>query len=231
MRLRSASLCVFALLALLVAAPSANAQKNCPGGGSNQPPGNSEVDQYGEDVPGPCGDEPIGPPNGGGDPDAVPPSDAGRARLARRRRRRGGASRASHGARKRRWRQRLRWRRLRAVPVSGASDIPAAQGDSLFDEVFDALTGSADATDDGLGLLLPLILLAALIAAVVYGSAAQDGRRLRTSGGPCAPSPQTTEPQPQGSGCRRGPDGRPRAQPARRLGRCRPRRRPHRLGL
>ena len=165
MRLRSASLCVLALLALLVAAPSANAQKNCPGGGSNQPPGNSEVDQYGEDVPGPCGDEPIGPPDGG-DPDAVPPStadeldslgaDGDAAALLAQATAPGNGGTGSGGG-------------PAGGAGAGASDIPAAQGDSLFDEVFDALTGSADATDDGLGLLLPLILLGTVIAAVIYG--------------------------------------------------------------
>ena len=60
------SLFLVAMLALALWAPSANAQRNCPGG-SDDPPGNSEIDQYSENVPGPCGDQPVNPPSDGSD--------------------------------------------------------------------------------------------------------------------------------------------------------------------
>ena len=168
MRLRLVLLPAVLALALGALAPGAHAQKNCPGGGS--PPGNSEVDQYSENVPGPCGDNPIGSPgDGDGNPDALPPGTAddlsalgpdgdAAATLAQATAPGGNGGGGSAG------------------DPQGANDganpagAVSAQGDSLFDEIFDALTGSADGEgDDGMGLILPLILVAALVAALIYG--------------------------------------------------------------
>lgn len=160
-----------ALFLLLLLAPSASAQRNCPGGSNNGPPGQSEVDQYSETVPGPCGDQPVGPGAGGGsgggtplpagvleDLEALGPDGAAAAALAQAT----GPGKGSEGS---------------GGPGSSggeagdASGLPeASAGGSLLAGVVDAITGGAgDGDEDGLGLILPLILLAVVVAGVIYG--------------------------------------------------------------
>ena len=171
---RAAPLLAAAMLAFAVWAPSADAQRNCPGG-SDSPPGNSEIDQYSENVPGPCGDQPVNPPSGGSDTPpsgSVPPGtiddlnslgadgQAAAALAQATAPRNQGSDGDGDGGEG-------------AGSVEGlggaaalADDIDESNG-SIFDEIFDAITGSAEG-DDGLGILLPIILIAALIAAVAY---------------------------------------------------------------
>ena len=171
-RFRVAPLLMAAALALAVWAPSADAQRNCPSG-SDSPPGNSEIDQYSENVPGPCGDQPVNPPSGGSDTPpsgSVPPGTVddlnslgadGQAAAALAQatapRNQGSDDNGGEGA-------------GGAEGLGGAAaladDIDASNG-SIFDEIFDAITGSGDG-GNGLGILLPIILIAALIAAVAY---------------------------------------------------------------
>lgn len=148
---------LIACLGLLSLSPAAHAQKNC--GGNTVPPGNSEVDQYTETVPDGCGDSPLGSPEGG-NPDAVPPAtaqdlaslgDDGAAALALARAsapgggdRKGGDSAGATGAGS-------------GDSDDGFGDIPAG--------VLDAAGGSSG---DGLGVLFPLLLLAAALAGGAY---------------------------------------------------------------
>jgi hypothetical protein len=124
-------------------------------GGSNVPPGNSEVDQYSETVPNGCGNSPAG---GGGDgnPDAVPPDTAaaleelggdGAAALALAR---ANSPERSDGAAK-------------AIPFEGGDD-----DDSLGDVVTGIVDAAGGSSGAGLGLILPLILVAVSVAAGFY---------------------------------------------------------------
>jgi hypothetical protein len=57
------------ILLALATAPAASAQTNCPGGSNNASPDQSEVDQYSETVPGPCGEQAAG--SGGSGPSGL----------------------------------------------------------------------------------------------------------------------------------------------------------------
>ena len=167
-RLRLAPVLMIAALACVVFAPSASAQRNCPGG-SDSPPGNSEIDQYSENVPGPCGDQPVSPPGEGSDTpgsDALPPGTADDLNSL-------GADGQAAAALAQATAPRNQGSGAGGEDGAGAQrDVTATDmsGGSIFNEIFDAITGSAEGEDGGgLGLLLPLILAAVLIAAIAYG--------------------------------------------------------------
>lgn len=152
------ALCAVVLVGVL-AAPNALAQRNCDSD-TNAPPGNSEVDQYSETVPGPCGDRPVGSGGGSGDPSALPPGTAselealgedGRIAAALAQSGAPGRGGASGGG---------------SQGEQGGAD--ADEGGSLLGGLFGALLGGGEG-DSGMGVLLPLILLSALVLAVIYG--------------------------------------------------------------
>jgi hypothetical protein len=169
-RLRLGSAFLVAALACAFWAPSANAQRNCPAG-SDSPPGNSEIDQYSENVPGPCGDQPVNPPGGDSDTPGADPLPSGTAddlssfgadgqAAAALAQSTAPPNRGLDGANGGEG----------AGAAEGASPGTAEDGDSILESIVNAFTGSADGEDgDGLGLLLPLILAAVLLAAIAYG--------------------------------------------------------------
>jgi hypothetical protein len=152
----------FTILAMVLAAcvfvPAGTAAaQNC---GGNAPGGNSEVDQYSETVPNGCGDRPVNE-GGPGNQDAVPPGTAtelqqlgpdGEAALALAR---GNAPEGNGDG-----------------GGSAAGDRATGGDDSglgdILGSILDAFGGSTE-DDGGMGIWLPLLIVAILLAGAVYG--------------------------------------------------------------
>ena len=156
-----------AVAGLLTGAPAASA-KPCDDR-NTVPPGNSEVDQYSETVPGDCGNENTPSPDGSENPgSSFPPGTAaqfeslgadGRA----------AALLAAAGQRGDRGNGEAGGAGSEDNPLSGSPAIldPADEEGGVVDSVIDALSG-----DGGLGIILPLtlvIVLALAITAIVRG--------------------------------------------------------------
>ena len=163
---RISLLVVLACATVLALAPSAVAKPRCQGQ-NNVPPGNSEVDQYSETVPGDCGENRPPTPNESDDPaESIPPAtlaaleDLGAdgraaallAAAGDRENGLGGGSGAPDGG------------------ASGVStdtplgDTPAildSDDGGFFDPLFDALSG-----EGGLGFVVPLTLAVVLALAI-----------------------------------------------------------------
>src|SRR3712207_6408464 len=138
-------------LALVPAASEAK-PRDC--GSNTVPPGQSEVDQYGETVPGRCGNEQVdrsGASGGSGSGGSIPPgtfrdlqgmggSGQAAAELAQATSPGGGKGTAPDGR----------------GAASGAASLEQSRGStddgSFFDGLFDALGGSADDESDGMGI-------------------------------------------------------------------------------
>ena len=138
--------CLVAMLA--VAGPAAGATRHAP-------PGNSSVDEYSETIPGPKGDRPV-PRSGPVFPGPGSSSPVGGSSGARRLR-----SLGRDGFAVERFAAHTGPRR--ALDGS-ASDLPAADGRSLPEQILDALTGTGEG---GMGAFLPLLLLATAVGAIV----------------------------------------------------------------
>ena len=147
--------------ALLALSPSQGMAAAC-GDKNNLPPGNSEADQYVETVPNECGEGPVATPSDD-DPSAVPASTAseleglgadGQAALAlANSEATGPAAGSGNGG------QGAGGNNQEIV-----SDDDGGLGD-VFGSVADAFGGSSGA---GMGLILPLLLVAATLAGAVY---------------------------------------------------------------
>lgn len=171
----AARVCTLALAGILaiVAAPAAGVAKPC-AGQTTAPPGQSEVDQYAETVPGTCGDQTGNPGDpggsgGGGEPNAetIPAATAEQldslgadgqatAALTKANAPRGGTPGGSG----------------QGATAGGESDGDTGSGaateggPSSLGAIVDAVSGSDDG--EGLGALLPLILAAIAGAGGAY---------------------------------------------------------------
>jgi hypothetical protein len=169
---------ITSLLAGLVALPPAVAAAAQPGQITLVPPGHSGASQYFETIPTSAGDAP--PPQGGpaagtGSLGRLGDGRAGAARLAK-----FGRDGASAAALAEATAPTPAPSGSQARPGTGATRLgshpvpPAPRGGSSLGGLISALTGS-DA--GGLGIALPLLLAATLVAAIAVGS-----RRLRQRG-------------------------------------------------
>jgi hypothetical protein len=141
-------LCAAALLALAIPA-TASAASGC--GTSNGPTGNSEVDQYAESIPGPCGkNQPT--PGGGGGGGSAGNGSAGTGS--------GQAQPVIPAGTKQQLESKGDDGKKAAALAEGTAPAPTP--------VHEAGNTSSDTNDQGVGLLLPLILAAALGAGIVY---------------------------------------------------------------
>jgi hypothetical protein len=160
----AARVCIGALagLLLLFALP-ATAPAAC--SGSTAPPGNSEVDQYAETVPGTCGESPPGSggdqTSGGGNSNSIPPSTLNRLQGQ-------GADGQAAAA--------LAEANAPAEAGQGSGGsqqpggpathrTPAPESGSPWSEILGTLTGNSDG---GMGWLLPLFLVAISLAGGLY---------------------------------------------------------------
>lgn len=169
-RLSSGLLCLsilaLATLGSLVLAGGATAQQTV------APPGNSGVDQYFETLPAAGGNvgvhppAPVSPPSGAGGGAA----SAGLARLGR-----DGRAAAALAAATRPARAAGGGPAVGSTPVAGAGFAPAPQAATASSPVIGLLGGS---DGGGLGPLLPIALIGALVAAVALAL----GRRRRARG-------------------------------------------------
>jgi hypothetical protein len=130
-----ARLIVSAVVLLAIALPtSASAAGGC--GKVKSPTGNSEIDQYAEGVPGPCGENQVGSggsSGGGAGGDVVPAATA---------------------------------KQLRAQGPDGQAAAALAAGTAPG-----PTQGSGDispSSDEGMGILLPLLLGGTLLAGILY---------------------------------------------------------------
>ena len=127
--------------ALLLAAPAGTLAR-----GTLAPPGNSGIDEYLETIPKAGGNQPPRRPGDGTGRAGLPPAQRGRLdRLGRDGRALAGLVESTG-------------------PRTVRRRLPEATGSSPLDKAIDALGGSDDG--DGLGMLLPAILLAALLGTV-----------------------------------------------------------------
>ncbi len=164
MAARACTLALAGILAFL-AFPAMSAAKPC-GGQTTAPPGQSEVDQYAETVPGACGDQTPGSDDGSGgggsagsdDDSAIPPATLDELESLGAD---GQAAAALAQANSPNNRQ-----GTEAGGSSGAGGAAADDGPSNLSAVVDAVTGSDDG--DGLGALLPLILAAIAGAGLAF---------------------------------------------------------------
>ena len=142
-----------ALVALALALPATAVAKPPP---TNAPPGNSAIDQYLETVPGPSGNTRPRPPGQGGNSGALTPAQ--RARLERL----GPDGQALASA--------VDQTSPKASGKKGDKkktvSVPQGDGQSPADKVL-ATVGGSDG-GDGMGIVLPAILIATLLAAIVF---------------------------------------------------------------
>jgi hypothetical protein len=137
-------LCAAVLLALAIPA-SASAAAGC---GQKQPTGNSEVDQYAEGLPGPCGENKVGGGGaGGGGGGTSAGSGSGQAQPV-----------IPAGTEK----------QLNSHGPAGKKAAALAQETAPIPQAGGTSNTSSDDSGKGVGLLLPLILVAVLAAGLIY---------------------------------------------------------------
>jgi hypothetical protein len=169
---RISSLVLLACALLLVSASSAVAKKPCDDR-NTVPPGQSEVDQYTETVPGDCGNEHVPVPGAGDDPGAsIPPATLvaleelgpdGRAAalLAAAGRPGGGNANADADADGSNGDAPSAGDALGGANPAVVIDSPEGEG-GFFNAVVDALSG-----EGGLGWILPLALIVIAAQAII----------------------------------------------------------------
>jgi hypothetical protein len=126
------------------------------------PPGNSEVDQYAETLPGPGGNQTINPSGGGGGGSTLPPA------TERQLDRLGPDGRAAAQLARSTAPDRGR------IASHGSSDPGGTHSSSAFGAVSDAISGS---DGGGLGVLLPLILVGVGATGIGYALARHRARQ------------------------------------------------------
>jgi hypothetical protein len=130
--------CVCALILLAAAQPAtADAKVQC--GKAPAPTGNSEVNQYIEGVPGPCGPNQVtggaGNPGGGSGGSVVPAQTR---------------------------------KQLQSKGADGQAAAALADATAPGNPGSGGVSGVSRSSDKGIGLLLPLILAATLLAGILY---------------------------------------------------------------
>jgi hypothetical protein len=143
------------LAALVCALPaSASAKSGC---GAQPPRDNSELDQYSETIPGPCGDETFNPSagSGGGAGGGVGAGDAQGA---------GGGAGAAGGIPA----STLKQMRTKGADGRAAADLAEATAQQGSGAGGAENTSVSSDADEGMGIVLPLLLGGTLLAGLLY---------------------------------------------------------------